>query len=121
MARDARVEKNTYAGRARQYGPYELELLWAEVLGADRHTGHICAGTRQALHKAGSNRVRRRCDDYRDATGKALEGLRPRRGMAHDEGDIRLQQIGSELWKTLVPAFGVSPLRDQVLAFDISE
>ena len=81
----------------------DLEALGAELGAELGHAGEIAAGPRQAVDKAGSDRIARAGDDDRYVLGRLLGGERRRIAERDDDVDV----LGLELGHKPIEPFGV--------------
>jgi hypothetical protein len=80
----------------------------------------LLAGPGEALYQAHRDRVATPDKYDWDSIRRLRSGERLRRTNGEDNVHAKLDELLGELRKTLLPAFPVAPLNEEILAFDIA-
>src|SRR5664280_3847620 len=99
----------------------QLDAFRGQLHGYEGQSGYIAARVGQALDQADFDRVAPTDKHDRDFIRRLRGGERLRRTNREDDVHTKLDELRGELRKTLLPAFRVAMLNEEVFAFDIAE
>ena len=99
----------------------DLDALAGKLGGRRRQSGDVAAGTREARHQSGAERIAGRRHDNRNLRRCALRRVHRWRLGGDDDVDLLPDQFRGEVRQCIQPAFGGAPFELDALAVDVAQ